>query len=273
MISGNERRQPEKLAQDTRGHGHDARRTRHQHPPLTMNLPSCIPMTDLRHLLIDARDLVRHAPMTSQYLLHPVSLQLHDGDRVAVTGPSGAGKSVLLRLLALLDEPDGGEIHWRGALVSRRTIPAYRRSVAYLKQRAAMLDGSVADNLHAPFALKIYNDLHYSHEAILDLLTAAGRDASFLAKKAGELSGGEAQIAALIRVLQLAPTVLLLDEPTASLDPASAAIVEAMVDQWFTAMPGRALAWVSHDPAQAARVSNQTLQLQAGWVQQGNPPR
>lgn len=226
------------------------------------------PSTVSRRLLIDARNLERHAPLTGIPLLHPVSLQLQGGDRLAVTGPSGAGKSVLLRLLALLDAPHGGDIRWCGKIVERQAIPAYRRSVAYLKQRAAMLDGSVETNLHAPFALKIYGDLRYSQETVLGLLEAAGRDASFLAKNASELSGGEAQITALVRVLQLAPTVLLLDEPTASLDPASATIVEAMVELWFAAAPGRALAWVSHDPVQAARISNRNLRLQAGRVQQ-----
>jgi len=227
----------------------------------------------MRHLLIDACDLERHAPSGGKCLLHPVSLQVHGGDKVAVTGPSGAGKSVLLRLLALLDAPDGGSIRWHREAIDRKTIRHYRRSVAYLKQRAAMLDGSVADNLHAPFALKVYSDLRYSQQTVLDLLAAAGRDASFLNKQASELSGGEAQLTALLRVLQLAPTVLLLDEPTASLDPASAAVVEAMVDLWFAAIPGRAVVWVSHDPAQAARVSNRALRLQGGRVQQIGAPR
>jgi putative ABC transport system ATP-binding protein len=230
------------------------------HSPLASSI-------DAHRVLIEAHQLERHASASGRCLLYPVSLQLYGGDRVAVTGPSGAGKSVLLRLLSLLDAPDGGQIRWCGVAVNRQTILGYRRSVAYLKQRATMLDGTVADNLHAPFALKIYSDLRYSPVTVLNLLAAAGRDASFLQKNAGELSGGEAQITALIRVLQLAPTVLLLDEPTASLDPASQAIVEAMVDQWFAAVPGRALAWVSHDPAQAERISNRSLHLQAGRVQ------
>lgn len=225
-----------------------------------------------RRVLVEARALERHASAGGKILLYPVSLRLASGDRLAVTGPSGAGKSVLMRLLSLLDAPDGGDILWRGKPVERATILPYRRSVAYLKQRAAMLDGTVDDNLQAPFGLQVYRDLRYSRDTIQGLLAAAGRDTAFLAKQASELSGGEAQITALLRVLQLSPTVLLLDEPTASLDPASTAIVEAMVDHWFNAAPERALAWVSHDPAQAARISNRTLQLQAGRVQTAESP-
>lgn len=222
-------------------------------------------------VLIDARQITRRAPLTDKILLHPVSLQLRGGDRIAVTGPSGAGKSVLLRVLASLDAADGGTLSWRGAPLTRAGLLPYRRQVAYLKQRAVMLDGSVEDNLRAPFALQVYRDLRYRQDTVLALLAASGRDAAFLRKSAADLSGGEAQITALVRVLQLEPSVLLLDEPTASLDPESAVTVEAMVAHWHgePARPRRAYAWVSHDPAQAARIGDRTLQLRAGEVQGG----
>jgi putative ABC transport system ATP-binding protein len=216
--------------------------------------------------LLQATDLYRVAPASGQVLLQRVSLTLRAGDRLAVVGPSGAGKSVLLRLLASLDAPDGGQLSWHGQRVTRSNILAYRRAVAYLRQRPAWLAGSVETNLRLPFTLGIYRDTQYCSDAVLALLAAAGRDARFLAKEAHDLSGGEAQIAALIRVLQLRPEVLLLDEPTAALDPHSAATLEAMVTHWFDTTPGAALAWISHDPAQALRVSNRSLLLQAGQV-------
>ena len=103
---------------------------------------------------------------------------------------------------------------------------------------------------------------------VQELLGLGIRDGSalgFLERHASELSGGEAQIVALIRVLQLAPQVLLLDEPTASLDPESALASEALITAWFDASAtARAWVWVSHDTAQAARVGRRQLTMRAG---------
>lgn len=218
--------------------------------------------------LLEARAIVRRDAERGQLLLHAASLALHAGDRAAVTGPSGSGKSVLLRALALLDPLDGGDVWWHGQPVSREAMPRYRRNVAYIRQRPAMLDGTVEDNLRYPYALRVYRDVSFDRERAAALVRAAGRGDDFLARRASELSGGEAQIAALVRVLQLDPQVLLLDEPTASLDPESSRAIESLVLAWFEACDSgttqRAAIWVSHDPAQAQRVSNRHLTMRAG---------
>ncbi|SIT45933.1 ABC transporter related [Paraburkholderia ribeironis] len=220
-------------------------------------------MTDVPLVLADS--IVRRDALRGQTLLQPTTFVLHAGDRVAITGPSGSGKSVFLRALALLDPLDAGRIMWRGAAVERAAIPRYRRHVAYIRQRPAVLDGSVEDNLRYPFELRAYRDVRFDRVRAASLAAEAGRGDDFLDKRASELSGGEAQIAALIRVLQLAPDVLLLDEPTASLDPQSSRAIEALVHAWFDADPGRrASIWVSHDPAQAARMSKRHLTMRAG---------
>ena len=86
------------------------------------------------------------------------------------------------------------------------------------------------------------------------MLTHLGRDESFLDKPVGELSGGESQLVALLRAVQLDPKVLLLDEPTASLDAEATAAVETLVADWQAESAGaRAVVWVSHDTGQAER--------------------
>jgi UDP-glucose/iron transport system ATP-binding protein len=207
----------------------------------------------------------RDALHDNRTLLQPTDFALEGGDRVAITGPSGSGKSVLMRALALLDPLHGGCMRWHGEAVSRTAIPRYRRAIAYIRQRPALLDGSVEDNLRYPFSLHVYRDVHFDQARVETLALRAGRGPDFLERQASELSGGEAQIVALIRVLQLAPEVLLLDEPTASLDPESTLATEALINAWFDDAPAtRAWVWVSHDLAQAARVGRRQLTMRAG---------
>lgn len=220
--------------------------------------------------IVAAERVERRDARSGRVLLHPTDVVIDAGARIAVRGPSGSGKSVLLRTLAWLDAPDRGTITWRGEPIRQSrpvTIPAYRSAVAYLRQRPALLDGSVADNMRAPFALRQHRHAHYDASRVLGWLAVIGRGADFLDRRATDLSGGEAQIAALIRTLQLDPDVLLLDEPTAALDAEAAAAVETLVAGWFDAAPGaRAYAWVTHDAAQAERVGTRRWRVDSGVV-------
>ncbi|CAB3795279.1 putative iron export ATP-binding protein FetA [Paraburkholderia caffeinitolerans] len=215
--------------------------------------------------LIEARRITRRDAQRGQVLLQPTNFALHAGQRVVLTGPSGSGKSVFLRALALLDPLDGGMLHWHGQPIASARIPHYRRHIAYVRQRPALIDGTVEDNLRYPFSLAAYRDAAFDAARVRALFDAAGRGTGFLARETSELSGGEAQIVALVRVLQLDPEALLLDEPTASLDPESAREVETLITQWFEhERAARATVWVSHDPAQAQRVGERHITMRAG---------
>ena len=158
-------------------------------------------------------------------------------------GPNGAGKSLLLRAAHGLVAPDGGTVSWGG----RAPADTLRRR-ALVFQRPVLLRRSAAANLD--FALRLSGPPDPARRgALLERVGLAGRGAD----AARALSGGEQQRLALARALALRPDVLLLDEPTASLDPASTAAIEAIVVDEIAR--GRAAIWVTHDPRQAARLT------------------
>jgi putative ABC transport system ATP-binding protein len=187
------------------------------------------------------------------------------GDRLVVEGPTGAGKTVLLRALALLDPLEGGKVLWRGEAISDGAVPEFRSRVAYLHQNPALAEGTVEDNLRAPFALRVHRRRRFDRSRAVELLEALGRGAPFLDKAVGDLSGGERQVSALVRVLELDPEVLLLDEPTASLDPETTERAETLVGRWVEEGGGaRGYVWVSHDRSQAGRMAGRRLRVEAG---------
>lgn len=216
--------------------------------------------------VLEARQIGRRAA-DGTTLLSEVSLQVRGAERWAITGPTGAGKTLFLRALSLLDEIDAGEILWNGKSISNQDVPAFRRSVIYLHQRPVLFEGTVEQNLQLPFSLASARNQKYDGRRILDLLKTLERDESFLKKQTDDLSGGESQITALLRAVQLDPNLLLLDEPTAALDAASTHAIEALVDRWMSEPnQSRATLWVSHDPGQIERIADRKLILEQGKV-------
>lgn len=198
------------------------------------------------------------------WLLKDVSFSVQEGQRLAVVGPSGSGKTLLLRSLALLAPVDAGDIRWWGKPVRGNIIPGYRSRIVYLHQQPALMEGTVEENLRLPFSLHVHRDKVFEPDRIVALLSSLGRNATFLSKQQRDLSGGEAQLTALLRAMQLDPDVLLLDEPTAALDPAATDMVEMLVSNWCDQKNRRGTIWVTHDHQQAQRVSTRVLHIKAG---------
>jgi len=217
-------------------------------------------------------DASRLVPGRETWLLQHVNLEVRAGQRVALVGPSGAGKSLLLRCLALLDPLDQGQLEFRGKCVSAAETPAYRRQVMYVPQRAVLIEGTVRENLALPFMLAGWQGRTPDWDWHVARLAEVGRDAGFLERGHRELSGGEGQLVQLLRICQLRPTVLLLDEPTASLDTHSTQVAERWLQAWFEeAQRERAWLWISHSPEQAQRVGPRTLEVAAGQVREALP--
>lgn len=184
--------------------------------------------------------------------LGPVDFDLAAGECLAVMGPSGGGKTLLLRALADLD-PNHGEVRLDGA--ERRAMPAprWRRRVMYL----AAEPGWWADRVAEHFT---------DSEKAAALIERLGLPARALGWSVARLSTGERQRLALARVLVLEPEVLLLDEPTAALDPAARKRVEALLRERLAA--GTAMLLTTHDLRQARRLAKRCLKVADGNVRE-----
>jgi len=216
---------------------------------------------------IEALGLARRNPDGGGWLLDHVSLRVAPGARIAVSGPSGSGKTLLLRALAMLDPIDEGELLFEGRPVPRERIPDYRRRVIYLHQRPALIEARVEAALRRPFALGVHRGRSFDRRRIVRMLEYLGRDEGFLGKPVADLSGGESQLVALLRAVQLDPSALLLDEPTAALDPDASRAVEGLVDDWFEEQPeARAVLWVTHNARQAGRMGSRVLRIDKGKI-------
>lgn len=202
-------------------------------------------------LLGETRGLVYQAGSTA--LIEGIDLQIPSATRTIVMGPNGAGKSLLLRLLHGLLMPTSGEVLWRGRVLDDRQ----RQQQAMVFQRPVLLRRSVAANIR--FVLKLRGRGEPARvEEILDEVGLAAQ----ARQPARLLSGGEQQRLALARALATGPQVLFLDEPTASLDPASTAAIEAIVNRAHAR--GTKIIFVTHDLGQARRLADDVAFLNAG---------
>jgi putative ABC transport system ATP-binding protein len=201
--------------------------------------------------------------VADRWLWRGLSFQVNGGECLGVVGPSGVGKTLLLRALSRLDPLAEGEITLDGQPSLHMPVPEYRARVLFVHQHPQLLEGTVADNFHAVFALRVHRDRVFDRDEAARMLERLGRSGEMLDQRVDGLSGGERQSVALARALLCGPEILLLDEPTASLDGGMAARVEGEVAAWRAGAPGRACLWVSHDPAQIARVSDRQLTLAA----------
>lgn len=196
-------------------------------------------------------------------LFENINLHIRKNDFILLKGPSGAGKSSFLRLLNNLEVPLKGEILFNGKPLTSYESTALRRRVVYLQQIPIMLDTTVRENLLLPFRFASARGLVGPPDKVMeDQLRAFLLDGVSLNKNAAELSVGQKQRLALIRAVLLKPEALLLDEPTASLDHESRAVVEQHVERLNQA--GITVIMVNHTDYIPQRVEPRVLVLQNG---------
>lgn len=182
-------------------------------------------------------------------LLGPVSFSLSAGECITVRGPSGSGKTLLLRAITDLD-PSESLVLLDGRERATMTGPAWRRRVGYMPAEPGWWADTVGEHFpNWPEARSLAGELGLEDAGNWPIV---------------RLSTGERLRLALIRALMMQPLVLLLDEPTAALDPASVGAVEALILGRVRA--GLAVVWVTHDAAQARRVATRCLVVSDGQV-------
>lgn len=214
-------------------------------------------------VILEVKRLVRSAG--AKVIVNDVSFDVYTGELLTIVGPSGAGKSSLLRLLNRLDEPTSGSVLLGGK--DYREIPTreLRRQVGMVMQRPFVFPGTVAENLR--FGPR-QQGKNLPDSEIERLLSAVGLT-GFAREQVTHLSGGEAQRVCFARALANQPTILLLDEPTSSLDEAAKFEAEAVIRT--IAKQGVTSVLVTHDLAQARRLATRVARLEAGKLIQIGP--
>lgn len=200
---------------------------------------------------------------SGERLIEGVDLDIRPGRCTVIMGANGAGKSVLLRLLHGLLRPSGGGVLWRGRTLDTRA----RRAQSMVFQRPVLLRRSVRANLR--FALKVAGVRGAEARAREARALEQAHLSEHADRPARLLSVGQQQRLAVARALATDPKMLLLDEPTASLDPASTAAIEAQVVEARAA--GVTVVLVTHDAGQARRMGDDLVFLDAGRVVETGP--
>ncbi len=205
-------------------------------------------------------------------VLKDINIEVEKGEVFTLIGPTGAGKTTLLRLLDLLDRPSSGQVYFNGMDVTgdnknRLTI---RRKMAFVLQKPAVFSESVYANVACGLQWR-GTGRNITRKRVDEVLAMVGLT-DYIHRNARTLSGGEVQRVAIARAMATEPEVLLLDEPTANLDPVSASRVEQLIGQ-IVSRYGTTIVMSTHDMAQGQRLASKIAVLVSGEVIQTGDSR
>lgn len=215
------------------------------------------PVLQARHLLVHRR---------GAQVLEVPSLDLREGEVLALMGPNGAGKSTLMLALAGLLPPTAGEFLFRGrAIQSRSDREAFRRRMTMVFQDPLLFDSTVAQNIAS--GLKLRGVPAEARKPLVEAWAHRLGLGSLMNRPAQQLSGGEAQRTALARAFVLSPEILFLDEPFGALD---AQAKEALIDDLghILAQTGTTALISTHEQGEAARLAHRLAVMKEGRIVQ-----
>lgn len=197
-------------------------------------------------------------------------LELLKGSIYGIIGPSGAGKSTLLRIINLLTPPSGGELRYHGQPVTANGQErlALQRKMSLVFQQTLLFRDSVFNNVAYGLKARGYSKSEIENR-VSTLLEQIGMT-ELRNRRADTLSGGEAQRVAIARAVAFEPELLLLDEPTANLDPGNIEQIEKMITG-LAREKGITIVMVTHNVFQARRIADQVLFIHQGKIVETGP--
>lgn len=187
------------------------------------------------------------------------------GSRTAVVGPNGSGKSTLLNIIAGLDQPTTGRVFYGS---DQQELDEVSRDITMVFQKPYLITASVEKNIAYPMRLRGYGDAEIE-KRVAELCRELGLT-ELRKRRSWKLSGGEIQKVSLARALSFQPKLLLLDEPTANIDPATTAEIERILVKINNDI-GTTIMFVTHNLAQARRVCNRIIFLNKGQLIEEGP--
>ncbi|MCX8151368.1 MAG: ABC transporter ATP-binding protein [Candidatus Bathyarchaeota archaeon] len=214
-------------------------------------------------LIAELKDVTKVLGATK--VLDNVNLQINKGEILALLGPNGSGKTTLLKILAFLETPTFGEVKFQGGTVHAKNAELFRMRSTMVFQKATFFDASVYKNI--AYGLKLRrlaeNEIRGRVKEALMLVKLEG----FERRSARKLSGGEQQRVAIARAIVLNTPLLLLDEPTANLDPKNVAIVEEVIAA-INRGRGITIVLATHNMFQAEKLPQRVALINNGQIKE-----
>ena len=206
-----------------------------------------------------------HKRFLENVVLDGVSLEVKDGETVALLGPSGVGKSVTLKMINGLLRPDTGDVIVDGLHVptlGRKELAELRSKIGYVFQYGALFDSmSVAENIRLGITDETcYNDDKYCDNRVVECLRLVNLAPEVATKLPAELSGGMKKRVGIARAIAGKPKYLLYDEPTSGLDPVNADVIDGLIERLRDEL-GVTSVVVSHDVRGSFRVADRVALL------------
>jgi putative ABC transport system ATP-binding protein len=194
-------------------------------------------------------------------ILNDINFDIYAGDFISIVGPSGSGKSTLLKLCCHLISPSSGRILYKDKEITDYNPTEIRKEIAYCFQTPSLFGETVLDNLKFPYQIR---NIKYDEERVKELFQKFQLDIDLVKNKVKNLSGGEKQRIALIRILLYKPQIILLDEITSALDVDNTLIVESVIESLND--EGITILWITHNPEQSRKYANKVLTIEQGAI-------